>query len=187
MQPPNTILRKRLNPWLELGLLQRDIVDRANARDAHIRIAAASSVHERAADAAETIFHVVSGCDSVVLAEPGKLIFTSNVFEVTVLDDKVGRKHAARQHSQPSPYATKGIGLPRGDLVTVGAIADKAIYKTVALGGNFNLHRAAEARRCCSSIHIAMSTFGRQDNVFNHIAWAEVFFNRTKSCGWIRC
>lgn len=94
--PLTPILLKRLNPRLELRLLQREIINRANAWNTHTRRAAAAPVHERAADAAEAIFHVVAGSDGGVLAEAGQEIFAARVMQVGITDDEVGGEHAGR-------------------------------------------------------------------------------------------
>lgn len=92
--PRTPILLKRLNPRLELGLLQRIIVNRANARDAGVREAAAASIHEGPADAAEAVFHVIPRRDGVFLAEAREFGFAARVCEVAVFDDEVGGEHA---------------------------------------------------------------------------------------------
>lgn len=93
-QPRAPILFKRLNPRLELGLLQREIINRADARDAHVGIARAATIHERPAHAAETVLHKVPGCNGAVLAKTAEFVFAPYVFEVGVFDDKVGSEHA---------------------------------------------------------------------------------------------
>ena len=94
LQPPAPILLKRLHPGLELSLLQVKVVDSADARDAHARVAGAAAVHEGAADAAEAVFHGVARGDGVALAEARELVFAPRVLEGGVFDYEVGGEHA---------------------------------------------------------------------------------------------
>jgi hypothetical protein len=94
LQPTHSILFKRFDPRLELRLLQAKIINRANARYTSARVASATPIHERSTDAAEAVFHVISGGDGVLLAEAREFVFAANVCHVCVFDDKVGCEHA---------------------------------------------------------------------------------------------
>lgn len=98
-QPRTSVFLKRLDPRLKLGRLQRKVVNRANARNAGARISGASTVHERSADTAEAVLHVVSRGNGVLLAEACELVFAANVLHVSVFDDEVGGEHAVERVS----------------------------------------------------------------------------------------
>lgn len=93
-QPCAPILLKGLDPGLEYCLLQPKVIDRANARDAVAREATAATVHQRAADAAETVFHIISSSDGLVLAMAGELGLAADVLEVCVFHYEVAGEHA---------------------------------------------------------------------------------------------
>lgn len=94
LYPRTSILFKRLNPRLELGFLQRKIINCADPWDAHAGISTASTVHERAAYAAKGIFHIVSGCNSGILSEARELISATEMLKVCVFHYEVGGEHA---------------------------------------------------------------------------------------------
>jgi hypothetical protein len=94
LQPTHTILLKRLDPGLELRLLQAIIINRADARYTSAGVSAATSVHERSTDAAEAVLHVISRGNGVFLAEAREFVFAAGVFHVCVFNDEVGCEHA---------------------------------------------------------------------------------------------
>jgi hypothetical protein len=96
LQPCDPILFKRLDPWLELGLLKFEVVDRSDARNTSARVSAAATVHERSTDAAEAVLHVVASCNCFVLFEAREFIFAAEMFHVGVFNDEVGGEHAER-------------------------------------------------------------------------------------------
>lgn len=89
LQPRAAILLKSLNPGLELGLLQCEVVDRASTGNAHTWVAGTASVQQRAANAAEAVLHVVPRGDGRLLAETGQLVLAADVLEVRVFDYKI--------------------------------------------------------------------------------------------------
>jgi hypothetical protein len=96
LQPRDPILFKRLDPWLELGLLKFVVVDRSDARNTSARVPAAATVHERSTDAAEAVLHVVASRNCFVLFEAREFIFAAEMFHVGVFNDEVGCEHAER-------------------------------------------------------------------------------------------
>lgn len=116
-QPAHAILLKRLNPRLELRLLQLEIINRADSRNRHARVSTRSPVHQRSADGAEAVLHRVAGRDRLVLLEARELILAAQVFEVCVGDDEVGGEHGG------------------GDLAAVSAVAEECVHETFAGGG----------------------------------------------------
>lgn len=93
-QPRAPILLKRLYPGFKYCLLQPEVIDRANARDAVAWEATAATVHQRATDAAETVFHIISSGDGLILAMAGKLGLAAGVLEVCVFYYEVAGEHA---------------------------------------------------------------------------------------------
>lgn len=116
-QPTHAILLKRLNPRLELRLLQLEIVNRADSRDRHAWVSARSPVHQRSADGAEAVLHRVARRGRLVLLEARELVLAAQVFEVRVSDDEVGGEHGG------------------GDFAAVGAVAEECVHETFAGGG----------------------------------------------------
>ena len=94
LHPRTSILLKRLYARLELGLLQTEIVNCANTRNAHAGVAATTSIQERTADTAEAVLHVVSRGYCGVLAETGEFFFAAEMRQVGGFDDEVGGEHA---------------------------------------------------------------------------------------------
>lgn len=74
--------------------MQLEVINRTNARDARARIAARSAIHERSADRAKAVLHVVASRDGLFLAEAGELVFAAGVLEMRIFDDEVGSEHA---------------------------------------------------------------------------------------------
>jgi len=77
--------------------VQRKIINGANARDAHTRVATAASIHECSTYAAKAVFHVVSACNCLVLLESGEFVFAAQVLEMRVFYNEVGGEHAGIQ------------------------------------------------------------------------------------------
>jgi hypothetical protein len=76
--------------------LQGKVVDSANARNAHTRVARAATVQQRTAHTAEAVLHVIAGRDGVLLAETCQLVFTADVFEVRVFNYEIRGEHAVQ-------------------------------------------------------------------------------------------
>jgi hypothetical protein len=136
LQPLNAILLKRLNPRLELGLLQVVVVNRSDAWNTSTRITTASTVHERSTDAAEAVFHIVASCDGVLLPEACELVFTAEMLHVSIFDDKVGGEHAEEVGVSKevrvrwwcwSSADYRELVVPRSDLAAVSAVADECV------------------------------------------------------------
>ena len=94
LQPRTPVLLKRLNPRFELRLLQRKIINRTDPRNTSSRISRAPPVHERAADTAETILHVIARSNRLLLSKSSELILATQVLHVRVFYHKIGGEHA---------------------------------------------------------------------------------------------
>ena len=61
--PRHTVLGKLLHSWLQLGLVQREVIHAADPQDTHSREGRTDAIHERAARGTEVVGHgVVLAC-----------------------------------------------------------------------------------------------------------------------------
>lgn len=112
-KPADTVLSPMLLSWPKPGLMQRKVVNSANAQDAHSRKALANTVHERTAVLAEVVGHRLARSDRLGLAKRLETVLPARVLKVGVLDGEVAGEHG------------------RGDLAAVGAVADKGVDDAV--------------------------------------------------------
>lgn len=112
-KPADTVLSPMLLSWPKPGLMQRKVVNSANAQDAHSRKALANTVHERTAVLAEVVGHRLARSDRLGLAKRLETVLPARVLKVGVLDGKVAGEHG------------------RGNLAAVGAVADKCVDDAV--------------------------------------------------------
>ncbi len=115
-QPAHAAPGKLLHFGFELGLVQIEIVNGADAQDALPGRTRADAVHEGAARGAEEIGHVVAGAYGTLLAPCLEGVAAAQVLEVRVGDGEVGCEHGG------------------GDFVAVGAVADEGVDQAGALG-----------------------------------------------------
>ena len=94
LEPRASILLKSLYSWLELCVLQRKVIDRADSWNAHAWETSGSSVQQCSTLSTEAVLHSISGCDGVGLLVFLELVFTTEMLEVSVLDYEVGCEHA---------------------------------------------------------------------------------------------
>lgn len=111
-EPVDSVFDKDLDSGLQLALVQMKVINRSNSENALAGETLSDTVHERTANRAKVVRHPLAGSDRLVLLEDSQLVFATNVLQILIIDDEVGRKHRS------------------GNLATVGAIADKGIYES---------------------------------------------------------
>lgn len=108
-----------LLPRPKLGLVQREIVDGADAQDADSRQTLRDAVHKGAARATEVVGHGLARVYRLRLAVRLEAVLSAHVLEVRVLYGEVAGKHGCC------------------DLATVGTVADERPDETLALNWLF--------------------------------------------------
>lgn len=109
MQPAHPVLGELLDSGPQLGLMQIEIIHRADTRDIPAGKARADAVHERAARGTEVVGHGVTRGDGVRLAISLQVVAASQMFQVRVGDDEVGCEHGC------------------GNFAAIRAVADECI------------------------------------------------------------
>lgn len=115
-EPSHTILDKLLNLRLQLGLMQRKVVNCSDAKNAHGWEAGTFAIHEGAACRAEVVGHFVARVDRLSLAPARQVLLAAQMREVGVIDGEVRGEHGGR------------------NLVAVVAVADERVDKAWAVG-----------------------------------------------------
>ena len=115
-QPIHPVLRKLLDPRLQLCFVQVEVINRPDPHDELSSETAADSVHQRSARGAEIVCHSVAGIARLVLSELGELLLAPNVFDGSFIDDEVRSEHGRR------------------DLAAIGTVADEGVYEIIAFG-----------------------------------------------------
>jgi hypothetical protein len=116
VQPVRAVLHEKLHRWSYLRVCKVEVVDGADAQDAHAGESSADTIHQRATRPAKVIGHLLARCDRARLAEGLEVVAAAEVLQVRVGDGEVGGEHG------------------RGDLAAVAAVADKAVDQAFALG-----------------------------------------------------
>lgn len=103
MQPAHAAFGILLDPGFQLGLVQMEIINGANAQDTRARERRTDAVHEGAAGGAEVVGHGFAGGRGALLAEGLEVVAAAQVLQVRVGDGEVGCEHgrgASRLSSQ---------------------------------------------------------------------------------------
>ena len=108
-QPTYTVLGKLFYSGFQLGFVETEIVNCADTQDTTPWGIRAHAIHERATCGTEIVSHSVARGDGAVLAECLQIVLATQVLQVRIEDDEVGREHR------------------RGDLAAVCAVANKAV------------------------------------------------------------
>lgn len=108
-EPCHAALDELLDLGLEFGLLEVKVVDSTDSQNAQAGESLAHAVHERAAGAAEVVRHLLSGADSLGLAERLEILLAAEMLEVAVIDGKVGGEHRGSDLSAVAAVADKGV------------------------------------------------------------------------------
>jgi len=133
-QPALPVLHKDLHSGLQHALHERKIIYRPEPQYTLAREHLADTIHQRAARLAEIIRHGCAGHRCLGVCEGAEVSSPARVLEVRVQYDEVGREHG------------------RGDLVTVGAMADEGCDEAGGGEGKDKLDGTAEACRCRFSV-----------------------------------
>lgn len=108
-EPAHTAPDEQLPSRLQLGLVQIEIVDGADAQDTLSRHARANTVHERAASLAEVVGHGVARLDGARLAPGREVIAAAQVLQVRIIDGEVGCEHGCRDFAAVRAVADEGV------------------------------------------------------------------------------
>ncbi|KAF7966236.1 hypothetical protein HWV62_39459 [Athelia sp. TMB] len=108
-EPAHTAPDEQLPSRLQLGLVQIEIVDGADAQDTLSRHARAHTVHERAASLAEVVGHGVARLDGARLAPGREVIAAAQVLQVRIVDGEVGCEHGRRDFAAVRAVADEGV------------------------------------------------------------------------------
>lgn len=115
--PLHAVLRVLLDPWLDLCLVQIEVVDRSYSHNELPWVPLTNTIQQSAASRAEVVLHRVARLNCLGLGEFGEKLLATNVLGRRLIDDEVGREHGGC------------------DLAAVGAVADEAVHKVFAFGG----------------------------------------------------
>lgn len=89
MPPIHTAVSEDLDPRLELGFVQVEIVHGADSHVAVVREEFAPAIHERAAGLAKAVGHFGPRSGCLALAPASDVVLATNVLEVGVVDGEV--------------------------------------------------------------------------------------------------
>jgi hypothetical protein len=90
LKPAHPILRKLLHRRPQLHILHIDIIHCPDPRDQLPWIPRANAVHQRAADRAEVVRHIVPCGDCLRLGEDGEFVLSADVGGGGGEDDEIG-------------------------------------------------------------------------------------------------
>ena len=110
IEPCHPILAKLLDPRLQFRLMQAEIIHSPNSQYALSWVSTANPIHQRTAHRTEVVCHGVPCGDGLILAEFCELVLATKIGNCGVVGNKVASEHAS------------------SDFVTVGAVADEAVY-----------------------------------------------------------
>jgi len=112
-EPLNPVLYILFHSRLQLGLVQMEIIHRANSQDAHPRIPRADTIHQRPTSGTEVIGHGVSRGDRLGLGKRCHVLFSSDVFDVLIVDDELNIRQNLDRYNQKLESMKRPKGMDR--------------------------------------------------------------------------